>query len=362
MPLPYFYRLICCVMIFAATACGGQDASEDGSSDAPRWPNWLADTNWTYSFSSFGQDKEARLRLYKEGEVLRAKYNVGLYGELYDYQCEMLSSGTLKCVQVGDIHVVKNIYASMVAQGKECDAATIKSKIPHTPDSAIEEGLKEAKAEWEWLNKNKNKKQVKKQLGEYKSRYTSGTVPMYYELFINRGGSSEASLNVIDHHFVFFKGRWTTRKEEVGNSDFKRVPDTGEKLFWEDCELWSLLSRNDASFPTSLNKEPTQCYWDNSCTFSTGDTVHYGFFPFKGEGIEVQEGCSYSIDFSVDARLVEEGKSATTEALGKKEVVSWTYSHAAGEAGTHIAALVMKTSCPGKEDEKKTACTRIEVR
>jgi len=361
MPLPYFYRLVCCVIMLAATACGGgEEASGDGSGEKVQWPMSLVDTDWVYGYSSFGQEKEARLHFYKEGEAIRAKYNVGLYGELYDYQCEMLPNGHVKCSQIGDIHVVKNIFASMVSQGKDCDATIIKSKVPHTPDSVIEEGLKEAKAEWEDLSKNKKK--YKKQWNEYNSRYKSGSTPLYYELFIYRTGSSDTSLNVLDHHFLFFNGAWVgPRTEEVGNTDFQRAP-ASEQLFWEDCESWSLLSRTDSTFPTSLDKEPAHCYWGDSCTFSPEDMVHYGFFPFKGEGIEAQDGCTYSMDFAVDARVVAEGKIAATATLGKKSVVNWTTAHPAGEIGTHTVSMVRKTSCPGKEDEKQTTCTRIEVR
>ena len=361
MPLPHFFRLFCCLMMLATTACGGgDDASGDGADQKAPWPMSLVDTDWVYAYSSFGQEKEARGHFYKEGEDLKAKYNVGLYGELYDYHCDQVGSGNLKCVQIGDVHVVKNIFASMAVQGKPCDAAVIKSKVPHTPDAVIEEGLKEAQAEWEGLSKNKRK--YKKEWKEYNQRYGSGSIPLYYELFVYRAGSSSRSLNVLDHHFLFFNGDWVgPRTEEVGNSDFKSASED-ESLFWEDCEVWSLLSRTESTFPATLNKEPAHCYWGDSCTFSPQDTVHYGVFPFKGEGIEVQDGCSYTMDFAVDARIVEEGMIASTASLDKKQVVSWTHARAAGEAGTHTVSMVMKTSCPGKEAETKTACTRIEVR
>jgi hypothetical protein len=295
-------------------------------------------------------DPSARMKIYAEGDKIRALYNVKSMGDMYDYDCEKREKD-LKCIQRLDQDFVYNVYASMVTQGKDCDAATIKALSPKTSDEVIAAGIKQAQEDMAKLQKNE------KQFSRFKREhnYLGNKLQFLFYVSVNANGK----MKVEDMYKTFYQGRWQEDFNPVSRNEFVKAP---EGLFWGDCEDYALYSRNEAGFPGNLKKEPSNCFWGARCNFGAGDTVHYGYYTQNGEGLESKEGCTYTMDVAYDGKVLAEGQAAQTAQYRGKTLVSWTYSHGVDATGPHPFAMVMHTSCAGEEAKSFTSCARVDVK
>jgi hypothetical protein len=341
-------------------ACGGGEKVDalavekgDVSLDA------LSGTEWVYLDEKLqrGQvgstktaDPSARMKFYNEGGQLRALYNVKSMGDMYDYDCEKRERD-IKCVQRLDQDFVYNVYVSMVTQDKDCDAATIKALSPNTADEVIAAGIKQAQEDITRLKKKAD------QYDRFKREhnYLGNKLQFLFYVSVNQNGK----MKVEDMYKTYFNGRWQEDFNPVSRNEFVKAPDG---LFWGDCEDYSLYSRKETGFPTDLRKEPSNCYWGARCNFAIGDTVHYGYYTLNGEGLEVKEDCSYTMDVAFDGKVLVEGQAAQTAVARGKTLVSWTYSHVVDGAGSHPFAMVMHTQCEGEEAKSFTSCRRVDAR
>ena len=348
------------LLALSLTACGGGekvDALAVDKGDVTL--DTLSGTEWVFLDEKLERgevgskktaDPSARMKIYSEGGQLRALYNVRSMGDMYSYDCEKRERD-IKCVQRLDQDFVYNIYASMVTQGKECDAATIKKLSPNTSDEVIAAGIKQAQEDIAKLEKNASQfERFKKE-----KNYLGNKLQFLFYVSVNENGK----VKVEDMYKTYFDGRWQEDFNPVSRNEFVKAP---EGLFWGDCEDYSLYSRQEAGFPSDLRKEPSNCFWGARCNFGIGDTVHYGYYTQNGEGLESKEGCSYSMDVAFDGKLVKKGQAAQTAEHRGKTLVSWTYSHKVDGAGPHPFAMVMHTSCPGEEAKSFTSCARVDAR
>jgi hypothetical protein len=354
-----FSALSSSILLLSLAACGGGEkvdalAVEKGTATL----DTLAGSEWVYLDEKLERgevgstktlDPSARMKIYAEGDKIRALYNVKSLGDMYDYDCEKREKD-LKCVQRLDQDFVYNVYASMVTQGKDCDAATIKALSPETTDEVIAAGIKQAQEDLAKLQKNE------KQFSTFKREhnYLGNKLQFLFYVSVNDNGK----VKVEDMYKTFYQGRWQEDFNPVSRNEFVKAPNG---LFWGDCEDYDLYSRAEAGFPASLRKSPSNCRYDARCNFGIGDTVHYGFYTQNGKGLESKEGCAYTMDVAYDGKILAEGQTAQTVQYKGKTLVSWTYSHSVDAAGSHPFAMVMHTSCAGEEAKSFTSCARVDA-
>ena len=350
----------------ALTACGGGgekvnllEVNEDGANlDA------LADTQWIYEQILPGGEVKAnvgtRVRLYNEDGGLRANYNVSSLGDMYEFTCERRSRDVL-CTQILDEDFVYNTWASFVIQEKACDTeadaecgvAMIQELSPATPVEVIRAGIEKAEKEMGEMQSNAA---LARDWAQFQQRhnYLGNKLGFFFYLEVD----SRGNLKLIDMYKTFYNGSWVEDSNPVGRSNFLK---NDEELFWGDCEDYAVYSRKEAEFPT-LSSAPSQCFWGDNCVFGVGEQVNYLYLGNEASEVEAGEGCTYSYDVAVDGRSVSTNNTPELVEQGGKSYVSWSHAQSFDEAGTHSAAIVMRSTCPDEEPVEFTSCTRVEVR
>lgn len=347
------------LMLFLPACGGGNEVDALAVDKGTATLDTLTGTEWVYLDEKLERgavgstktpDPSARMKIYAEGDKIRALYNVKSLGDMYDYDCEKRERDLL-CTQRLDQDFVYNVYASMVTQGKDCDAATIKALSPSTSDEIIAAGIKQAVEDLAKLEKNE------KQFNRFKQEhnYLGNKLQFFFYVSVNQNGK----MKVEDMYKTFFEGRWQEDFNPVSRNEFVKAP---ENLFWGDCEDYSLYSRAEAGFPKDLRKDPGNCFWGARCSFSIGDTVHYGYYTQNGEGLEAKDGCSYTMDVAFDGMMIASGQTAQTVESRGKTLVSWTHSGVVDAAGPHPFSMVMHTACEGEETKSFTSCARVDVK
>lgn len=348
------------ILMLLLPACGGGDQVDALAVDkGTATLDTLAGTEWVYLDEKIERgevgstktpDPSARMKIYAEGDKIRALYNVKSLGDMYDYDCEKRERDLL-CTQRLDHDFVYNVYASMVTQGKDCDAATIKALSPNTSDEVIAGGIKQADEDMAKLKKDE------KQFNRFKQEhnYLGNKLQFFFYVSVNENGK----MKVEDMYKTFYQGRWQEDFNPVSRNEFVKAPDN---LFWGDCEDYSLYSRAEAGFPEDLRKDPGNCFWGARCGFGIGDTVHYGYYTKNGEGLEAKDGCSYTMDVAFDGKMIASGQAAQTVESRGKTLVSWTYSHGVDAEGPHPFSMVMHSTCEGEEPKSFTSCARVDVK
>lgn len=317
----------------------------------------LAGTTWLYNkLAADGSgvrtpDVQTRMKFYQEDGILKAKYTVGSYSDVYEYHC-FEKAGEWACFEPPKY---KDWCQALTVHQKDGDPAACTpealAKIAQglANDEEIAAGIKEAGEvvakykggdEWEQFVFNNNNLGNKLQGRLYAKVNTK-----------------KCSLRVTDNYMTIFNGKVKEDSNPVGTDEFVES-DQGE-MMWEHCtDSSDLIAMKTDKFPES-EEEVLPCVPNQGCSYAAGETAYYHYIGIDGR--ETKEGCTYSYDTYVDWKPGEMGQTAEIVDFKRKKEARYGFSVAHADPGAHVVEIVRYATCDGKKEQVEVSCNLVLV-
>ncbi|MCB9762350.1 MAG: hypothetical protein H6739_21315 [Alphaproteobacteria bacterium] len=291
-------------------------------------------------------DMSTRLKFYKDGDKIMAKYNVGSLSDMYTYECDV-KGDELDCREPPKLK--DWCQALIVADGAECTAEKLKEWAPKATDEELAAGMKEANEvvakyregpEWQQFMFNNNNLGNKLQ-----------------GLLYAKINARKCNLTITDMYMTIYNGKRLEDSNPVGTNAFVKN-DKGE-LLWEHCtDSGDLYARKTGDFPEK-EEDIQACYPNMGCSFAVNEEVHYHYL--GQDGREAKEGCTYSYDLWANGKpLQKDVQAELVDANGKKEV-RWHNAHKFDAAGPEVVTMVRYQTCEGKKEQTEVSCNLVNV-
>ena len=325
-------------------------AAGSGAGECSLAMDGLADSEWLF-LDTNPADKtdfpniKTRMKFVTEGDKLIAKYNVGSLSDMYDYTCGV-EGEELVCKQAANVTAW---CQARLADGKECDAAWLRSQEVALTDEEIAEGIKAADADFKQYKGTPRE-------AEYQRTYNSMGNKLRGVLYI-KIDKRKCRLRVQDMYRFYYNGSWGEDSNPAGINPF--VKNEEGPLLWEHCDNpRDLVDLKAAEYPT----DPANVL--NASKHEANTPVHYWFL--SGDYLRPEEGCTYGYDLYDNSRPSDMGqKPEEVEVKKKKKELRWhfsrTYTEASKPGEAAIITMVVNKTCTGKEPVKTVTCNALLV-
>jgi hypothetical protein len=313
----------------------------------------LAGTSWLYNkLAADGSgtrepDVQTRATFFEEGGVLKAKYTVGSYSDVYTYDCKLNEKlGEWQCFEPPKY---KDWCQALITGGGTCDAAALTKLAGNFADAAaIDKAIPEAT---ETVAKYKDGEQWEQFVFNNNNLGNKLQGRMYVKVDEKR-----CHLRVTDNYMTIYNAQMKEDSNPVGTDQFVQ---TEEDFMWETCtDSADLIAMKSDKFPEK-EEEVLPCLPNAGCGFGAGEPVYYHYIGTDGR--EAKEGCTYSYDLYVDWKPVSKDNEAPVVEFGKGKEVRWGFSQTYDEPKAHIAEIVRYATCEGKKEQVETACNLVLV-
>ncbi|MCB9746089.1 MAG: hypothetical protein H6740_26170 [Alphaproteobacteria bacterium] len=287
-------------------------------------------------------DIATRLKIDKEGDEIKAKYNVGSLSDMYDYDCKV-EGERLFCFEPP--RLADWCKALLVVEGGTCTAEKLKEWAPYATDEEIAKGIKEAEESVAKFRDTDNWKQY-----VFNNNNLGNKLQGLLYIRINE---RKCNLMITDNYMTIFNGERKEDSNPTGTNAFVKN-DQGE-LLWEHCtDSGDLYPRKTAEHPTK-EEEIQACYPTQGCGFTAEEDA---WFAYLGQdGLEAKDGCTYSFDVWHNGKPQQKDVAAEiVDNKGKKEVRR-AFSMKFSEPGQHVVTMVRYATCEGKKELEEVSCS-----
>jgi hypothetical protein len=317
----------------------------------------LAGTQWV--LLQINPDKsetpniQTRLKIYEEGGSTKAKYTVGSFSDVYEYNCKVQTAAGKQELACKEEPKVKDWIQSLyVADGTWATIDDIREIDGDVTQTQYEQGMKDAEEiikkfeggdQWEQFVFNNNNLGNKLQ----------GLIYLSVD-------QRKCRLMITDMYMTLYNGKKLEDSNPVGTNP---MTQNDEELCWEHCtDSADLIPTKTAEFPKSEDEAAEAfCAPNRGCFFSAGETAYFQYIGQDGRNAE--DGCTYSFDVWADWKPGVAGQAAQVVdgKRGKKEL-RWTYSGTFEKQGPHVVVMKRYKACEGKPKEHiETSCALVAV-
>lgn len=309
----------------------------------------LDGTTWMYdkleSDGSRSPDEQTRMKFVTQDGKLVAKYTVGSYSDVYDFECRKNKDGDeLECFEKPK---VKDWCQALMVVGQECTLEAIQKIDRGVDQAAFDAGSKEAAEtvakfkdgdKWDQFVLNNNNLGNKLQGRVYVKVH-----------------EKKCQLRITDNYMTIYNGEMKEDSNPVGTDFFVK---SDEEFMFEHCtDSADMIAMKAAEFPAT--EEDVQPCLPNQCGFAADEEVHYHYIGTDGR--ELKEGCTASYDVWVDYKSVSKDNAAEMVDFNGKQEARYHFSQKFSEPGAHIAEIVRYTTCEGKKEQVEVACNMVLV-
>ncbi len=352
---------ICLVL---GTSCGEEKTTNLGGlgQECDLSLDNLTGTDWVMNRILPGfetsEDNGVRLRVYEEGGELRALYNSGSKGDMYEFNCERRPADVF-CRNVMNKDFLYRTCASLAVQGLGCTAEAILEFRPDADRALVDEAVTRVTEDMEKFGENPEENP---EYRNYTFAHNNLTNILTFQLYLEVDRNT-CEFMLTDEYKTLVKARdaapsWKSDLTSVGRNNFVPAP---ENLFWGDCDEHSFLyARTETDFPDTP-ETTTRCDPPN-CGFAVGDAVN---FLYAGpESAEAEEGCTYSMDLVVDGVVIRENSTVEAgETTRGKSRLHWATAYSFTAPGPHYVAMPRNKTCAGGAEELvDVTCVPVLVR
>ena len=310
----------------------------------------LEGSEWLYLKEMNGQeskpDLQSRLKYYKEDGLLKAKYTVGSFSDVYVYECSKqagIQGEEIVCKTAPDY---EQWCETMAVNNKKCSLKMFKSLDDSIEDSdELKKGIESA-----MKNFTAAKEKGGKEFLVYQSQHNSLRNKLQGIVYA-RVDAEKCLFKVTDHYMTYQNG---TRLEDSNpNSTNTFVKNDAGELLWDDCETPQLFDTKMAEYP----ENPADVQFVG--THAIGEDVHYWLL--HGPVRFAEEGCTYSFDIFQNYKKTQAGLTPEKVTVDGKEELRWHFSQKFTKASTDVVMMVTKKACAGKPEAKITACNKVKI-
>jgi len=294
---------------------------------------------------------QTRLKIYEEGGSTKAKYTVGSFSDVYEYNCKAQESAGKMELQCKEEPKVKDWYQSLYVAGnpmpsiedlRKIDGDLTQAQYDAGAKDAVEVLKKyEGTDQWEQFVFNNNNLGNKLQ-----------------GLIYLRVDERNCRLMITDMYMTIYNGRKIEDSNPVGTNPMSL---SDEELCWEHCtDSSDMIPTKTAEFPKSEDEAAEAfCAPNRGCLFSAGETAYYQYI--GQDGRDAEEGCTYTFDVWKDWKpgAMDQTAQLVDGKRGKKEL-RWIYSTTFEKAGPHVVSMKRYKACEGKPKEHiETSCALV---
>lgn len=304
---------------------------------------------------------KARMKWFKEGDQLKVKYTAASLGDVYTYTCAVKGEGADAEVRCAETARIRDwCQALEVHKRGSCNAEKLAQlgAVQQTPpevEALIKDGVAwvekyRGTPEWDKVVLNNNN------LGNKLQGLLDGKID-----------AKRCRLRASDMYMTIYNGEQRIDSNPVGTNPFVQLE--GEWL-WEHCDDGLNLVEFDApELPADLATIPPPhlrvhpCAGDVDMQGQCVDAKGKLYYHYLGKnGVEAQEGCTYSADIYAGWKPV--GKDvAANFAEGK---VAWTWEQPWGDLslqpGVGVLSMVRYKNCGGKREKIDTLCNAAQFK
>ena len=273
-------------------------------------------------------DVLARVKFYKEGDKLKAKYNTRSATDMYSYTCVKAQDGKqLDCWE--DNPSAADYCRTIIVNNMEggCTPEAI-IKLTHLPQDKAEEGYKEVMAEL--------KKLPPKEVEDMKKVFNSENNQLRGIFHVKLAKGAECQLTLTDNFETYAYGQRRELSNVLGSGRFAQ---TDRELVWEHCKESENLVALTA--PDGWAKPGETLH-----SFKAGQPI-----PFRYVGdqdIKPQPGCTYTMD--TWSQYAPETKGAPVETDDKGRL-KWQFTETYPKAGKYVVHIYRYKACNGGQPE-----------
>lgn len=284
-------------------------------------------------------DIQTRLKLSKDGDTFKAKYNVSSLSDVYDYTCAPRKDEIVCYEDLGE--KLPDFCKALIAGEAECNAEALKKLAPVATDEAIAAAVKEGteaaakykdKPEWEkfvFANNNLGNK-------------------LMGILYVGVDKKS-CKPQITDNYMTIYEGKKVEDSNPVGTNKFV---ETDKTLIFDHCtDSDNLVAFKEAELPRDLSEVRTTLNW------APGSDINYHFVDESDEGKPV-EGCTYSFDFWKKWEPYKQGVAA--EVVDKR--VNWHFADKLTDPGNYVTHMVRYKTCENKKEQIDVACNLVVIK
>lgn len=304
----------------------------------------LADSEWLYLRAnpdkSETPDYHLRIKFFKEGEALKAKYNVGSVSAVYTFGCTE-KGDELTCREDPK---VKDWCQALEAGGAACNAEALRKIDPTLTDDQITDGM--AKAE-EVMKKFRNTPDWEK----FKFQNNNLGNKLQGLLYV-KVDKTACRLRITDNYMTIYNGKKVEDSNPSGTNPW--VKSTEGDLLWEHCE------DSEEFIATTSADRPDPRKVGHLGKHALNSDVHWWYI--GADGLSPAEGCSYSYDVYVDAKPAQKDVAVEAVAGKKGQELNWHWTQKADKPGVIPVTLIRSKACNGGAKEKvEVDCNVIQV-
>jgi hypothetical protein len=290
------------------------------------------------------EDILARVKFYKEGDKLKAKYNARSRADFYDFTCT-INGDTLDCFEDNPkaADFCRTLFANdVVGPDKSCEA----SKVAELTGVSIEEAQKAKKEVDDELAKFRREKNTH-EIDDMRKVFNSPNNQLR-GVFHVKVRPDECRLNLADHYLTMNYGKMREMENVVGTAKFQ---ETDKKLVFEHC-------KDDKNFVALKNPDAFAKPGESQLEWRPGQQITLRYV--GNEDQHPEAGCSYSQDTWFQYEPVALGTPVSADGKGR---LNWTMTKLISDPGKYIIHMYRYKAC-GNEEPKRisVSCQALWVK
>lgn len=281
----------------------------------------------------FEDDTWARARFYKEGDVIKAKYNTRTLTDMYTYTCGV-DGKEMHCFE--DNPDARTFCQTLRANEQPCTVEEV-VRLTGLKADAIKDVVATVNKEVDGLNEEQSAN-LRKQLNNPNNQLRG--------IFHVKIKKDECRLSLEDNYQTYNLGALREMGNFVGTARFVK---SDRDLVFENCKDSTNLVALNA--PDAWVKPgETQLGWKKS------DPVPYRYV---GEDqLKAEAGCTYKQDTWAEYEAIGKNVPVDVDAKGR---LNWSFSHAFQTPGKKVVHQYRYKTCGDKTDMIGVSCQGVIV-